>query len=211
MNRPVEKNYVNDLDWVTSDITVSTSADQTPIAPGRRVSDEIVGDRHIARFVSTTPILGFFSVQSARYAVSKREADGVEFEVYYHPSHNYNVEAMLEASERSLDYYKKNFGPYQFDYARIIEFPGYARFAQAFAGTVPYSERIGFIADTSDPDDIDYVTYVTAHEFGHQYWAHQLDQCESAGRYAAGRNDGAVLGADGHEVDVRRRQDSPFP
>jgi len=56
----------------------------------------------------------------------------------------------------------------------VIEFPGYATFAQAFAGTVPYSERIGFIANTADEDDIDYVTYVTAHEYGHQYWAHQL-------------------------------------
>lgn len=39
---------------------------------------------------------------------------------------------------------------------------------------MPYSESIGFAADVSDPDDIDYVTYVTAHELGHQYWAHQV-------------------------------------
>ncbi|GIR71518.1 MAG: hypothetical protein CM15mP74_27690 [Halieaceae bacterium] len=81
---------------------------------------------------------------------------------------------MLDAMAVSLDYFQKNFGPYQFDYARIIEFPGYASFAQAFAGTVPYSERIGFIANAADGNDIDYVTYVTAHEYGHQYWAHQL-------------------------------------
>ncbi len=42
-----------------------------------------------------------------------------------------------------------NFGPYQFDQARIIEFPGYATFAQAFANTMPYSEAIGFVADDS--------------------------------------------------------------
>ncbi len=46
-------------------------------------------------------------------------------------------------------------------------------FAQAFAGTMPYSEGIGFNADLSDPDKIDYVTYVAAHELAHQYWAHQ--------------------------------------
>ena len=94
--------------------------------------------------------------------------------VYYHPDHQYNIDRMLDATETSLAYYKKNFGPYQFDYARIIEFPGYARFAQAFAGTVPFSETIGFIVDNSDINEIDYVTYVTAHEIGHQYWAHQL-------------------------------------
>jgi aminopeptidase N len=74
----------------------------------------------------------------------------------------------------SLGYYQRNFGPYQFGYARIIEFPGYDSFAQAFAGTMPYSESIGFAADVSDPETIDYVSYVTAHELGHQYWAHQI-------------------------------------
>ncbi len=107
--------------------------------------------------------------------------NGIDMAVYYYPTHKYNVKAMLDATEASLAYYQKNFGPYQFDYARIIEFPGYATFAQAFAGTVPFSESIGFIADNSDPDEIDYATYVTAHEFGHQYWAHQLVSADQQG------------------------------
>ncbi|PKP89729.1 MAG: aminopeptidase, partial [Alphaproteobacteria bacterium HGW-Alphaproteobacteria-15] len=78
------------------------------------------------------------------------------------------------AMKTSLGYFTENFGPYQFGYARIIEFPGYAGFAQAFAGTMPYSESIGFAADVRDPETIDYVSYVTAHELGHQYWAHQV-------------------------------------
>ena len=57
---------------------------------------------------------------------------------------------------------------------RILEFPRYARFAQSFANTIPYSESIGFIADLRDPDNIDYVFYVTAHEMAHQWWAHQV-------------------------------------
>jgi ABC-2 type transport system permease protein len=57
---------------------------------------------------------------------------------------------------------------------RILEFPGYERFAESFANTVPFSEAIGFIADLRDPEDIDYVFYVTAHELGHQWWAHQV-------------------------------------
>ena len=54
---------------------------------------------------------------------------------------------MLNAMGTALDYYRANFGPYQFNYARIVEFPGYASFAQAFAGTMPYSESIGFNAE----------------------------------------------------------------
>jgi aminopeptidase N len=160
--------------WSTADITISTSADQVPIAPGRKVSDVTANGRRTARFVSDAPILTFFSVQSARYAEARRMHNGVALSVYYDPAHAWNVGTMLAALERGLDYYQANFGPYQFNQARIIEFPGYERFAQAFANTMPYSEAIGFTADNSDPDEIDYVTYVTAHELGHQYWAHQV-------------------------------------
>jgi aminopeptidase N len=49
-----------------------------------------------------------------------------------------------------------------------------ASFAQAFPGTMPYSESIGFIENyQAEEDDIDMVYYVVAHEMGHQYWAHQ--------------------------------------
>jgi hypothetical protein len=175
------RNYVGNAAWVRSDITVSTDAGQTPIAPGRKVSDVVTGNRRTAHFVSGAPILAFFSVQSAAYAEKSEVADGVRLSVFYDPKHSYNVDRMLQAMKASLAYYRANFGPYQFDYARIIEFPGYATFAQAFAGTIPYSERIGFIADTRKPDAIDYVGYVTAHELAHQYWAHQLISADMQG------------------------------
>lgn len=176
------RNYIADADWVNSDITVTTDADQTPIAPGKKLADVTQNGRRTAHFVSTAPILAFFSVQSAHYA--EKSADlggGVRGTVFYDAKHAYNVDRMLAAMKLSLDYYRKNFGPYQFDYARIIEFPGYASFAQAFAGTIPYSEQIGFLADTRDPNAIDYVSYVTAHELGHQYWAHQIISADMQG------------------------------
>ena len=166
---------------MNSDITLSTDADQVPIAPGKKISDLVKGDRRIARFKSTAPILGFFSIQSASYEVKKRDAGGVELQVYFDPKHPYNTDRILDALEKSLGYYRANFGPYQFDHARVIEFPNYAQFAQAFAGTMPYSEGLGFLANLADPGEIDYVTYVTAHELGHQYWAHQLISADQQG------------------------------
>ena len=115
-----------------------------------------------------------FSVQSARYAVRRRQHAGVELAVYYHRPHAWNVDRMLDALASSLDYYQTSFGPYQFDHVRIVEYPGYANNAQAFAGTVPYSETYGFIADFRDPTTIDYVTATTAHELAHQWWGHQI-------------------------------------
>ena len=175
------RNLINNAPWVRSDITVSTIAGQVPVAPGRKVADSTAGGRRTARFVSAVPILAFFSVQSAAYAERSRTVDGTHLTVFYDPQHAFNVDRMLDAMQRSLAYYRANFGPYQFDYARILEFPGYASYAQAFAGTIPYSERIGFVADTRDPDKIDYVSYVTAHELGHQYWGHQLVSADMQG------------------------------
>jgi ABC-type Na+ efflux pump permease subunit len=168
--------------WTKTDITVSTAADQTPLAPGRKVSDVTQGGRRIAHFVSEAPVLVFFSALSGRYAEKHRLHAGVDLAVYYHPAHAWNVDRMLDALAASLDYYQANFGPYQFNHVRIVEFPAYGRyFAQAFAGTIPYSETYGFISDYHKPETIDGVTGTTAHELAHQYWAHQMTGAATEG------------------------------
>lgn len=168
----------HDSDWVTSDITVSTVADQTPIAPGYKVSESVADGRRTVRFKSDSPIANFFSIQSAAYAVKRDKWQNVDLAVYYDPHHPYDVDRMIAAMKASLDVYTKDFSPYQFHQARILEFPAYASFAQSFANTIPYSESIGFIqnydAIKDDPEKIDLVTFVTAHELGHQWWAHQV-------------------------------------
>jgi aminopeptidase N len=174
-DRARQFNYISkDADWVTSDITVSTVADQTPMAPGYKVADRMVGGRHIAEFRTEAPILNFFSVQSAKYALRQQTYKGVDLSVYYQPGHDWNVDRMINALKVGLDYDQANFSRYQFRQVRILEFPDYAQFAQSFANTIPYSEGIGFIVDQRDASKIDLVTYVTAHELGHQWWAHQL-------------------------------------
>ena len=81
---------------------------------------------------------------------------------------------MLASSRAGLDYYQRVYSPYQFKQFRIFEFPRYRTFAQSFPNTIPYSEGIGFIGRVLKPTDIDFTYFVTAHELGHQWWAHQL-------------------------------------
>jgi aminopeptidase N len=122
-----------------------------------------------------SPIFDFFAYLSARYAVKRDRWKDVAIEIDYHPGHPYNVDRMIDAVKKSLDYYTANFGPYQHRQVRIVEFPRFATFAQSFPNTIPFSESIGFIARVADrPDAIDYVFYVTAHEVAHQWWAHQV-------------------------------------
>jgi ABC-type transport system involved in multi-copper enzyme maturation permease subunit len=170
-----------DSDWVTADITVSTDADQLAIAPGYLVSETVSDGRRTVRYRTDAPIMPFFSIQSAAYAVKRDRWNDVDLAVYYHPAHAYNVDRMIAGMKRSLDYFTANFSPFQFRQLRILEFPAYATFAQSFANTIPYSEGIGFIADYDDAEKIDLVTYVTAHEVGHQWWAHQVMSGEMQG------------------------------
>jgi aminopeptidase N len=175
-------NYITHAaDWVTSDITVTTDADQIPIAPGYTVSDTVQDGRRTVHFVTDREILPFVSVQSARYAVKTDRYKGIDLAVYYDPQHPYNVDRMIASMKLSLDYYQANFSPYQFHHMRFLEFPNYAQFAQSFAGTVPWSEGLFFIADNRDPEKIDMVTYVGAHEIGHQWWAHQVIGADEQG------------------------------
>jgi len=171
--RAGERNYVR-ADWTTADITVTTDADQTPLAPGRQVSEVVNGGRRTSRFLSEKPILGWYSIQSARYSVRRVRKGNVDVAVYFHPGHGRNVDRMLTALTKGLDIYQREFGPYQFSYLRIVEFPAYGDYAQAFAGTIPFSENAGFIADLRDPKVFDEVTHITLHELAHQWWAHQV-------------------------------------
>ena len=166
----------SDADWITFDATVGTSANQTAIAPGMLVKDWTSKGRRYFHYKMDQPMLNMYAFQSAHYLVKRDWWQDVGIELYYHPGHEYNLDRMDKGIKESLDYYSKNFGPYQHKLVRIVEFPRYAQFAQSYPNTIPYSEAIGFIAKVNDknPKDIDYPFYITAHEVAHQWWGHQL-------------------------------------
>ncbi|WP_203291581.1 ABC transporter permease/M1 family aminopeptidase [Maricaulis parjimensis] len=173
------ENGITNSHYVGFRSEVCTSADQTAIAPGYlerewTETDDQGRARNCYEYVMDRTILNFYSWLSADYAVAERETDGILYQVFYHPDHAWNVERMLEAGEDSIGYFSEHFSPFQYRQYRILEFPAYATFAQSFPNTIPFSEGIGFIANLSNPADIDYVYYVTAHEAAHQWWAHQV-------------------------------------
>lgn len=164
----------DDADWIDFRTTICTAPDQIALSPGYLQKEFTRDGRRCFSYAMDRPMLNFYSYLSARWQVKKGKYKDIPIEVYYDAKHPFNVDRMVEAVQKSLAYYEANFTPYQHRQVRIIEFPGYASFAQAFANTIPYSESIGFIADIRDKDSIDYVFYVTAHEIAHQWWAHQV-------------------------------------
>lgn len=166
----------HDSDWIRFEAKVSTVPNQIAIAPGYLQKEWQENGRRYFHYKMDAPILNFYSFLSADYQVKKDKWNDVALEIYYHKGHEYNLDRMMKGVKASLDYYTKNFGPYQHRQVRILEFPGYASFAQSFPNTIPFSESVGFIADIDDEDeeDVDYPFYITAHEVAHQWWAHQV-------------------------------------
>lgn len=166
----------NDADWIRFSCTVGTDSGLTALAPGYLEREWTDKGRRYFRYAMDSPIFNFYSFLSGRWSVARDAWNGVSIEVYHHPDHSFDVARMIDAVKRSLEYYTSNFGAYQHRQVRIIEFPRYQVFAQSFPNTIPYSEAIGFIArvDERKRGEVDYVTWVTAHEVAHQWWAHQV-------------------------------------
>jgi ABC-2 type transport system permease protein len=167
----------NEADWITFETVVSTSDDQIAIAPGYLQKEWKKDGRSYYHYKMDRPMLNFYAFNSGRYEVKRDKWKGVNLEIYYHKSHTYNLDRMMDAMKQSLTYYSENFSPYQHKQARIIEFPNtMGSFAQSFANTIPFSEAIGFIAkvDDENPDAVDYAFSVVSHEMAHQWWAHQV-------------------------------------
>lgn len=179
-NKLEDTNYYNEsffgkgVAFIDFEATISTSEDQFAIAPGYLQSETVENGRRTYHYKMNAPMVNFYSIMSARLESKKETYKGISIEVYYHKDHYMNVDRMIESVRDSIDYFTEAFGPYQHKQMRIIEFPGYRSFAQSFANTVPYSEDIGFITDLRDPESLDPVYYVTAHEVAHQWWGHQV-------------------------------------
>ena len=174
--------FTPDSEWVTFHTIVSTSPDQIAVAPGylKREWTEN-GRRYFEYDMDDTRINNFFSFLSGRFQVKRDQWKDVKLEIYYQSGHEYNLDKMMESSKAGLEYYEKNFSPYQYQQFRVLEFPRYRTFAQSFSNTVPYSEAIGFIERLKKSDDIDLLYFVTAHELAHQWWGHQLIGSDTQG------------------------------
>ena len=164
-----------DADWIDFDTTVSTSSDQIAIAPGELAAPM---DRWRPTLL---PVPHAFAHSEVSSRFSRRATpsattawNGTAIDIYYHPGHPYNIDRMMTAVKKTLQYMTEQFSPYQHPRLRIVEFPRYMRRAGSFPNTVPFSESVGFIARLTSPTAIDYPFYVTAHEVAHQWWGYQV-------------------------------------
>ena len=178
--------FNDDADYVTFEGTVSTAPNQIAIMPGYLQKEWEENGRKYFTYKMNGELDFFYNISSAEYAVHKEVWTGnsdekVNIEIFHHPTHSYNIDRFVKAVKHSMDYFSENYGPYQYTQIRILEFPRYSTFAQSFPNTVPFAESFGWVGDFKDPNDLDYVYTVTAHEVAHQWWGHQISPSSTRG------------------------------
>ena len=172
--------FTGPADMIDFEGHICTDDSQIPIAPGNLISETKADGRTCRTYKSGQPISNFFSMLSGDYVVTEDSwtaPDGriIPIRVYHAEAHNYSIDTIIKGVKFGLSHYTEHFGPYQYDYVRILEVP-FISFAQAFAGTIPYAE-VGFVMDSGEPDDVktlDNAMLTTLHEIGHQWFGHQL-------------------------------------
>jgi ABC-type transport system involved in multi-copper enzyme maturation permease subunit len=170
----------NPVQLVDVETIIGTDPRQTAITPGTLVREWNENGRRYFHYRTDQPIRYGGAVLSAEYAIRRDTARGVKLAVYYHPTHDVNVDRMIRSMRASLAYYGEQFGPYQYKELRIVEFPRYASFARAHPHTITFSEGSAFLTRV-DSGDVDRTFFVVAHETAHQWWGGQVIPAQMPG------------------------------
>jgi ABC-type transport system involved in multi-copper enzyme maturation permease subunit len=141
---------------------------------GRLLADSVTDSLRTVVWQTDHPVR-FFNVVAGRWAVRKGEGT----ELFYHPSHTYDLDEIASALQAARRDYSRWFAPYPWQELKLSEFPDLATYAQGFPTDITFSEGIGFLARKGDWELAPYM--VTAHESAHQWWGNMVTPGEGPG------------------------------
>ncbi|WP_183574934.1 hypothetical protein HDF18_26430 [Mucilaginibacter sp. X5P1] len=165
-------------DLLKFDITVSTSGDQTAIAPGELVKQWKQGGRNYFHYVQDKPgMYAPLGILSARYAIMHDTVNlghPVNINIYYHPDHNANLGRFMAAYKDGLRYFNKAYGNFPFTDIRLAESSIYGPRAASMTTLSAYAEQHAWNADFTDPNQTDYCYFNTINVLAQQWWRFQV-------------------------------------
>ncbi|MFT3677796.1 MAG: M1 family aminopeptidase [Chitinophagaceae bacterium] len=159
-------------DFITLDMTISTSGNQTALGVGELAKSWKQQNRNYFQYKTDDPIPFRFGISSAQYAVKKETYKGKSFEIYYHPAHAENVDHLINNARLTMDYCETNFGPYPFKTIRFAEVSGFTSgfAATAYPATIYMTENMVFHSNIKTDKQQDVINELAGHELSHLWW-----------------------------------------
>lgn len=170
--KKLESDKVSPYDFIDFEAIVSTSNDQIAIGSGDLIKQWKANNRNYFHYKTDRKIPFRFAFSSAKYRVKKETYKGIPIEIYYDKRHSRNVDEIILATKKTLDYCQENFGKYPHKAVRYAEISAFANgfAATAYPGTIYMKENFGFYSDISRGDKEDVINQLAGHELSHQWW-----------------------------------------
>ena len=159
-------------DFINLDMIISTDDGQTAVGTGTLLKQWKEGKRNYFQYSPKQPVPFRFALSSAAYEIKQSVHNGVTISVMYHPSHDENVQHLIQNAKLTLDYCNQNFGAYPFSsvtFAEVSSFTsGFA--ATAYPGTIFMTEQMIFHANIKADKQQDVINELAGHELSHLWW-----------------------------------------
>ena len=156
------------------DAVIGTENDQAVVAPGKLQKKWEENGRNYFHYKTKKVIRFSYFFASARYRRLHERWNNIDLEIYYHPAHTYNLQAMMKGMKDGLAYCSENFSSYPFRQLCIIELPFFSTPPASYSGIIPFSENKEFIFRHNDSLDVDMAYEQTVREVANQWWRHQV-------------------------------------
>jgi hypothetical protein len=165
-------------DLLSLDVTVSTQGDQTAVTHGNLIKQWKHSGRNYFHYVQNRPGMYVpFGIISAKFADKKDSVmldHHVAIDVYYHPEHQTNIGRFIAAYKDGLKYYSAVYGQFPFNNIRLAETSNYGPREASTTALDTYAEYNAWHAQFTDPNQFDYLYFMTARNLAQQWWRFQV-------------------------------------
>lgn len=171
-------------DYINLDMTIDTEKGQTAVGTGELTRHWSSYGRNYFQYKTPQPVPFRFAVSSAHYKVKSILHDSIKITVHYHPTHEENVDHLIDNAKLTLDYCRNNFGAYPYKSVTFAEVSSFTRgfAATAYPATIFMTEDMIFHANIKADKQQDVINELAGHELSHLWWGgNQINPDEREG------------------------------
>ncbi|MEM0941621.1 MAG: hypothetical protein AAGI25_17820 [Bacteroidota bacterium] len=138
-----------DANKLKGEITIGTTADQIPLAPGELVKEWREEGRRYRKYAIERPESFNWYLASSNLSIRQGEIEKVKTSILYSPKHPFNLELYEDALHSGIKFVQNKLGGYPYKEVRLFEIPFYHEGFYAYPYTLAISEKEGWYADIS--------------------------------------------------------------